>query len=193
MNRILVSGTICKKIVVKQEGKKVFYSFYLRCKRSNGKEDVIPCLGLKKVVGRISPGCQISVLGKIQTKNCEKPENKHGVEVFVSVRETMPYLGMDINEVFLEQAYLCKNPVSRTDSNGKKICDLCLAVNEEFGLANYIPSVCWENEACLAAEKRVGDVLSLTGKLRSRIFTKILENGKRVERTAYEVAVNKII
>ena len=78
---------------------------------------------------------------------------------------------------------LCKPPVYRSTPFGREICDLMLAVNRAFGKSDYIPCIAWGRNAQYAARFRVGDRLRVTGRLQSREYQKLLDNGEYMVRT----------
>ena len=92
-----------------------------------------------------------------------------------------------LNRVTLTGA-LCKPPIYRSTPFGREICDMMLAVNRAFGKSDYIPCIAWGRNAQYAARFGVGDRISLTGRLQSREYQKLLENGEYMTRNAYEVS-----
>ena len=92
-----------------------------------------------------------------------------------------------LNKVSLTGA-LCKPPIYRSTPFGREICDMMLAVNAPFGKSDYIPCIAWGRNAQYAARFHVGDQLRLTGRLQSREYQKLLENGEYLTRNAYEVS-----
>ena len=65
---------------------------------------------------------------------------------------------------------------------------MMLAVSRAFGKSDYIPCIAWGRNAQYAARFGVGDRLKLTGRLQSREYQKLLDNGEYLARTAYEVS-----
>ena len=62
-----------------------------------------------------------------------------------------------------------------------------LAVPRAFHRADYLPCILWGKIAAQAAGCAVGDRILLDGRLQSRIYTKLTEEGAE-ERTAYEIS-----
>ena len=62
-----------------------------------------------------------------------------------------------------------------------------LAVNRPYHRADYIPCIFWGRTAELVSSCTVGDILELTGRLQSREYVKVLEEGSQ-RRTTYEVS-----
>ena len=63
-----------------------------------------------------------------------------------------------------------------------------LAVNRAFGKSDYIPCIAWGRNAQFASRFKVGDRLHITGRLQSREYQKLLENGEYMARNAFEVS-----
>ena len=83
---------------------------------------------------------------------------------------------------------LCRPPVYRSTPFGREICDMMLAVSRAFGKSDYIPCIAWGRNAQYASRFNVGDKLRLTGRLQSREYQKLLDNGEYLTRMAYEVS-----
>jgi single-stranded DNA-binding protein len=78
--------------------------------------------------------------------------------------------------------------VYRSTPFGREICDMMLAVNRAFGKSDYVPCIAWGRNAQYASRFRIGDRVRLTGRLQSREYQKLLENGEYMIRMAYEVS-----
>ena len=94
--------------------------------------------------------------------------------------------GDPINDVVLEGP-LCKEPTFRRTPLGREICDAMLAVPRAFRRADYLPCILWGRTAQEVAACHVRDRIRIYGRLQSRIYTKMTEDGT-VERTAYEIS-----
>jgi primosomal replication protein N len=93
-----------------------------------------------------------------------------------------------LNRVELVGA-LCKPPVYRSTPFGREICDMMLAVNRAFGKSDYLPCIAWGRNAQYAARFRVGDRVRIGGRLQSREYQKLLENGEYMSRNAFEISI----
>ena len=76
----------------------------------------------------------------------------------------------------------------RSTPLGREICDVMLAVNRRYGRADYIPCIAWGALAERIGLLNVGDRLSFEGRIQSRTYRKMTEQGAQ-ERVAYEVSV----
>ena len=87
---------------------------------------------------------------------------------------------------------ICRPPVFRSTPFGREISDVMLAVNRAYGKSDYVPCIAWGNNARYAATMSVGDRIRVTGRLQSREYEKLLEDGSTMIRTAYEVSAFSI-
>jgi single-stranded DNA-binding protein len=62
-----------------------------------------------------------------------------------------------------------------------------LAVPRSFHRADYLPCILWGQVAREASECHVRDVIRVNGRLQSRSYTKVTEEGT-YERIAYEIS-----
>ena len=70
---------------------------------------------------------------------------------------------------------------------GREICDVMLAVPRAFHRADYLPCILWGRTAQEIAACHTSDYVRIVGRLQSRIYTKLTEDGPE-ERTAYEIS-----
>ena len=79
------------------------------------------------------------------------------------------------------------NPTCSNTPLGREICDAMLAVPRAFHRADYLPCILWGRIAQEVSQCHTRDVISINGRLQSRVYTKVTENGTQ-ERTAYEIS-----
>lgn len=137
------------------------------------------------------PGEAVSVRGELRSFNNRSGEGNRLV-ITVLVRQAEPAADVEghVNRIDLG-GVICKEPVLRRTPMGREICDLILAVNRRFGRSDYIPCIAWGRLARQAAGCRVGDALSLRGRLQSRRYQKQTDTGVQ-ERTAFELSVMEL-
>ena len=166
---------------------KRFYRFPLEVERLSGAVDVLPVLVSEQVLDEmdLSGGSMLEVEGQIRSFNNRAATGRRLV-VSVYAQRLASCEGEPHNEVRLTGA-ICKEPVHRRTPLGREICDVMLAVNRSYHRADYIPCIFWGRTAELAASCAVGDLLELTGRLQSREYVKILDEGSQ-RRVAYEVS-----
>lgn len=98
------------------------------------------------------------------------------------------------NEVHIEAAALGKRPTYRETPRGKHIADATLKIPNELKPQSfcYIPTIFWEKDAELINEYTEGDVVTVTGRLQSRGYTKKIDEGLEELRVAYELSVSSV-
>ena len=116
-----------------------------------------------------------------------RDNGKRHLSVFVFAASILAEEGDPINTVELD-AIICREPTYRRTPLGREICDVMLAVPRPFHRADYLPCILWGKVAAQASGCSAGDRLLINGRLQSRIYTKLTEEGFQ-ERTAYEVSV----
>ena len=82
---------------------------------------------------------------------------------------------------------LCREPTYRRTPLGREICDAMLAVPRAFRRSDYLPCILWGRTAVEVAGCHVRDEVKISGRLQSRVYTKMTDNGPE-ERTAYEIS-----
>ena len=85
------------------------------------------------------------------------------------------------------EGFLCREPIYRRTPLGREICDVMLAVPRAFQRADYLPCILWGRTAQEASRCHTRDKIGITGRLQSRVYTKLTEEGAE-ERTAYEIS-----
>ena len=164
-----------------------FLRFLLEVPRLSGAVDLLPVITEETVLAELDPcgGSMLTVTGQIRSHNL-RTETGRRLMIFVFASEVLAEDGDPINEVVLEGP-LCKEPVYRRTPLGREICDMMLAVPRAFHRADYIPCIAWGRTALEISDCHTRDIIRLQGRLQSRIYTKVTEEGLQ-ERTAYEVS-----
>ena len=168
-----------------------FYTFPLEVQRLSGNIDTVNIIARPEQLDVLldEEHSKICVLGQLRTFNNRKGE---GAKLVISVFAREIYLGSeeDCNIVQLSGT-ICKTPTLRCTPMGRDICDLMVAVNRHYGRSDYLPCICWGIKAREAAEWSVGTKLELEGRIQSRHYIKLTEEGP-VEKTAYEISVTEL-
>lgn len=164
-----------------------FYRFLLEVPRLSGATDLLPVIADEYTLGDIDPtaGDMLTVTGQIRSHN-QRSEQARRLLIFVFATSVVAECGEPVNEVFLEGA-LCREPVLRRTPLGRDICDVMLAVPRAFHRADYLPCILWGRTAQELSICHTRDQIQIYGRLQSRIYTKLTDNGP-VERTAYEIS-----
>ena len=109
-----------------------------------------------------------------------------GLNIFV--KEVNEFIGYHDNEAVI-YGYICKKPVYRTTHSGREICDLIIASNRTSGRSDYIPTIAWGRTAERLSLLDAGTGIEVHGRMQSRTYTKVLDDGSSIEKTTYELSV----
>ncbi len=166
---------------------KRFYRFLLDVPRLSGTVDTLPVLAQEELVRDIDPtgGDMLTLTGQIRSHNV-RLEGKRHLMIFVFATCVYAEHGDAVNEVMLAGP-LCREPTYRQTPLGRQICDAMLAVPRGTRRADYLPCIFWGKTAQLISQCHTRDVVTLTGRLQSRTYTKQTEDGLQ-ERVAYEIS-----
>ena len=166
---------------------KRFFRFFLDVPRLSGAIDTLPVISEETILNAVDPsgGEMLTVTGQVRSHNLRENGKRH-LSVFVFAAAITAEDGAPMNTAVLD-AIICREPTYRRTPLGREICDVMLAVPRPFHRADYLPCILWGKVAAEAAQCGVGDPLIVNGRLQSRIYTKLTEEGVQ-ERTAYEVS-----
>ena len=187
-NTILLRGELMELPRFSHENHhKRFFRFVLGVERLSGARDLLPVIIEERLLQTmdLSGGQMLRVEGQIRSHNLRQ-EGVRRLLIFVFATAIRAEDGPPINEVSL-CGPLCRTPLYRRTPLGREICDAMLAVPRAFHRADYLPCILWGRVAGQIAHLRTGDWLSLQGRLQSRVYTKLTEDGAQ-ERTAYEIS-----
>ncbi len=188
-NRIVAVGRLEGDLELSHEVmNEPFYTGTLLVKRLSGAVDRLPVTIPGKLLGMLpEQETQLILTGQVRSYN-KVVEGAGRLMVTLFTQSIAPSPDNDtLNKVSLTGA-LCKPPIYRSTPFGREICDMMLAVNRAFGKSDYIPCIAWGRNAQYASRFAVGDRVRLTGRLQSREYQKLLENGEYLSRNAYEVS-----
>ena len=188
VNQITLRGTLLALPHFSHEnhGRK-FYRFTLEVPRLSGAVDLLPIVAEEGILNEmdLSGGEMLTVTGQIRSHNVRNDGVRH-LLIFVFASSIVAEDGEPINDVVVEGP-LCKEPTYRRTPLGREICDVMLAVPRAFHRADYLPCILWGRTAQEGSQCHTRDCIRIFGRLQSRIYTKLTENGPQ-ERTAYEIS-----
>jgi len=75
------------------------------------------------------------------------------------------------NQVVLH-GFICKQPSIRQIASGNEVASFMVAVNRAYGKSDYIPCIVFGRNASYAASIEIGQRVTVTGRLQSRLFFK---------------------
>ena len=166
-----------------------FYTGTLLVKRLSGTVDRIPVTLPGKLIAeeRLPLDSLLLMSGQVRSYNkVVEGAGRLMVTLFVqSVTRTNDNETMNRVEL---SGTMCKPPMYRSTPFGREICDMMLAVNRAFGKSDYIPCIAWGRNAQYASRFHVGSQVHISGRLQSREYQKLMENGEYVTRNAFEVS-----
>lgn len=164
-----------------------FYRFVLEVARLSGTIDLLPVIAEETMLADLDPcgGEMLRVTGQIRSHN-QKEDGKRRLVIFIFAASVTAENGEPINDVVLEGP-LCKEPIYRRTPLGREICDVMLAVPRPFHRADYLPCILWGRTALEISACHTRDRVRIYGRLQSRIYSKLTEDGT-VEKTAYEIS-----
>jgi hypothetical protein len=187
-NQVMLRGQLLALPQFSHENhNKRFYRFTLEVPRLSGAVDLLPVVTEETILNALdlSAGEMLTVRGQIRSHN-QRTDGVRHLLIFVFAQSIICEDGDPLNNVILEGP-LCREPVYRRTPLGREICDVMLAVPRGYKRADYLPCILWGRTAVEASNCQIRDVVRICGRLQSRIYTKLTENGPQ-ERTAYEIS-----
>lgn len=164
-----------------------FYRFTLDVPRLSGTSDLLPVIIEEGILNALdlSGGEMITVTGQVRSHN-SRSDGARRLLIFVFASSIRAEDGEPMNEVALEGA-ICREPTYRRTPLGREICDVMLAVPRPFRRADYLPCILWGRTALEVSTCHTRDSIRITGRLQSRGYTKLTDDGP-VQKTAYEIS-----
>ena len=164
-----------------------FYRFLLEVPRLSGAVDILPVIAEEALLQQLDPcgGEMLTVTGQIRSHN-RRTETSRQLLIFVFASCVVAEDGEPINDAIIEGP-LCREPTFRRTPLGREICDAMLAVPRAFRRADYLPCILWGRTAQEVSRCHTSDRVRICGRLQSRVYTKLTEDGP-IQRTAYEVS-----
>lgn len=187
-NRIVLRGSLVALPEFSHENHgRRFFRFTLEVPRLSGAVDLLPVVAEESLLNAmdLSGGEMITVTGQVRTHNIRTESTRH-LLIFVFASALVCEDGEPINECVVCGA-LCREPTYRRTPLGREICDAMLAVPRAFRRSDYLPCILWGRTAVEVAACHVRDEVKISGRLQSRVYTKMTDNGPE-ERTAYEIS-----
>ena len=193
-NTAYISGTLaCEPELDHQLYGEDFYRVSVLVPRLSGTIDCIPIT----IPGRLmfsmpSEGDRVAVSGQLRSYN------RHGEQgsrlcVTLFARSIQPMCEEAAPDNYLTlTGYLCKPAVFRTTPFMREIGDMLIACNRSFNKSDYLPCIAWGRNARIVSEMPVGSRLRIEGRIQSRRYQKILQDGTAQDRTAHEVSCSSI-
>lgn len=190
-NFVRLCGTLAGRPVLSHQSRaQRFFTFPLEVQRLSGTADRLNIIVREEALASLElrEADRLCITGELRSFN-----NRRGggakLVITVFARELALCNEPDENLIRLTGT-LCKAPTLRNTPMGRDICDLMLAVNRPYGRSDYLPCICWGFLARQASCWTVGTKLHLVGRIQSRRYVKVTDDGPE-ERTAFEVSVSE--
>lgn len=189
INHIRLCGTMDTPPVFSHENHgRRFYGFFLSVERLSGTLDRLRVLVDLELLNEADCawGERVAVTGQVRSFNQITETGRHLV---ISVyAESLELTDEAPDDQVTLTGTLCRDPVYRRTPLGREICDGMLAVNRTYRRTDYLPCIFWGRTARQIAGLTTGARITLTGRLQSREYTKVLPDGETETRTAYEIS-----
>lgn len=193
-NLVVLSGKISKKPIYSHEVfGEAFYESSIEVERLSSQIDNIPITISERLMQEVSfeRGESIAIEGQFRSYN-KLIDNHSKLMLTVFVRGCKEN-DEEKSENYIELCgYVCKSPVFRVTPFNREIADVLIAVNRAYNKSDYIPCIAWGRNARFASRLAVGDKVNLVGRIQSREYQKVLEDGSEETRTAYEISISRI-
>ena len=187
-NHITLRGTLASLPQFSHENHgRRFFRFLLEVPRLSGTVDTLPGIAEEGILNSfgLSDGEMLTVAGQVRSHNVRNDGKRH-LLIFVFANAIICEDGETINDCVLEGP-ICREPTYRRTPLGREFCDVMLAVPRAFKRADYLPCILWGRTALEVSRCHTRDRVQICGRLQSRSYTKVTENGSEV-RTAYEIS-----
>ena len=188
LNQITLRGNLASLPQFSHENHgRRFFRFFLEVPRLSGAVDTLPVIAEEGLLlgTDLSDGEMLTIAGQIRSHNVRSDGKRH-LLIFVFANAILCEDGEPINDVILEGP-ICREPTYRRTPLGREICDVMLAIPRAFRRADYLPCILWGRTAMEVSRCHTREVLQIHGRLQSRVYTKLTEDGSE-ERTAYEIS-----
>ncbi|MDE5756633.1 MAG: single-stranded DNA-binding protein [Clostridia bacterium] len=193
-NKLQLVGTVVKEPIYTHEVfGEGFYETVVAVPRLSEQKDYIPITISDRLLARheVQVGDKINLVGQFRSYNkIEGDKSKLLLTAFV--RDLLPMDETVTPNTIEITGYICKPPIYRTTPFKREICDVLIAVNRAYNKSDYIPCIMWGRNARFVQNMKVGEKLTVIGRIQSRTYVKNLGDDKSEERVAYEVSVSKI-
>ena len=178
MNQVLLRGKASGNPSFSHDAHgKSYYCVNIRIRRLSGSLDALNVLVGQALLSacEIRKGDPLEIEGQIRSFNNRGDQGSRLV-LSVLAQSIRPSDAEDCNTVILK-GNLCKTPEYRKTPLGREICDLLLAVPRIYGRADFIPVICWGQNARACAFHPAGQTLCVEGRFQSRPYTKLPRQG----------------
>lgn len=193
-NKVFLKGVVISKPEYSHEVfGEGFYDVNLNVKRLSENFDVVPITVSERLLtdGAFEIGSEVAIKGQFRSYN-KLVDGKSKLLLTVFVREIIePDESLNPNIIELN-GFVCKEPIYRTTPFKREICDVLLAVNRAYNKSDYLPCIAWGRNARFVKNIKVGQRVTIIGRIQSREYQKRINDSESLVKTAYEISISKI-
>lgn len=168
-----------------------FYDLKLEVPRLSSESDTIPVTISERLIDKVKLGDELSIDGEFRSYN-KIDEGKSKLVLTLFAKELTDIDELRNTNTISLTGYICKEPIYRTTPFGREICDCLIAVNRAYNKSDYIPCIAWGRNARFVKSLGIGEKITLTGRIQSRVYHKKLEDETSEKRVAYEISISSI-
>ena len=193
MNQIEVCGRFVQELRKSHEthGEKLFVGS-IAVSRLSGVQDILSVTVPGRLYGHVARLQDNAIRLKGELRSYTKTvDGKNRLTLTLYVQEADEASKDAQNDAQLS-GFVCKKPIYRITPYGRELCDVMIAVNRLHSKSDYIPCIAWGGNAKLLSLYHVGDTISVSGRIQSREYEKVLDSGEKIKRTVQEVSIFKM-
>lgn len=160
------------------------------------KDEDIISLVYKEHTNHYKNGDFVELSGNLRSYSQQLSDNKNKVSIYVFTYFDIPKFddGIELDNFVHIDGRICKIDGLREHSNGIPSLSFVLANNIFLDggrgkINNYIPVISWGVDAEKLSKHKVGDKISILGKVHSRTYKKYIGEDLEI-RTAHELVLN---
>ena len=196
-NYVRMTGLLIKDLVKTDEIKgETFYATEIRVTSESGVHTLVVRVSDRfAVFNKLCNGVRVRLCGSVRTRNVKigNERRKHldltvlcsDIEVLESSEQ------LDENFVIIEGT-LAKSPYLHTVGKNIKICEQLMCTERGHNKVSFIPVVYWGRNAEYVNSLGKGKRIRSEGYLRSRTYTKRLDDGTVFQGVAYEFSASTV-
>lgn len=192
-NKVAISGKLATEPVFGHQLKdEAFYDCKVQVERLSGAFDTLPVRISERLIFEkgLHIGDTINIVGQLRSFNKIVDGNSKLI-LTIFVQEILDEISKQTNEIHLS-GYLCKPTNYRLTPFNREIADLLIAVNRKHNKSDYIPCIAWGRNAKFVEQLKVGDKISVCGRIQSREYQKKISETETKTMTAYEVSISSL-
>lgn len=194
-NSAIITGKVCEAPVFTHSiFGEAFYTFKVEVPRLSDYTDILPITASERLLTEgLAMNSLVTIVGQIRSYN-KVIDGANRLVLTVFARDLMldpEQKGENPNQVVLTGC-ICKPPIYRMTPFEREISDLLVAVNRAYNKSDYIPCIAWGRNARFAKTLGVGQLLRIHGRMQSREYEKLMPDGTKLVKVAYEVSVSSL-